>query len=454
MGKVRKWDSAVGLGMAVVFLTSQASGEEPIRLEERFSTGYQYHVSCRVELSGGLTLPPEKGQSVGKPLTIKGESAIDYDERILTLGTKGEVDKTARIYRRIDFQRMIGDQPQQSSIRAEVRRLVVLRLKNVEVPFSPDGPLTWGEIDLVRTDVFTPALVGLLPVAPVRTGDRWVAANTAIQELTDMERINEGQVECRLEQVGVVEKRRQARVALTGTVHGINEDGPNRQQLEGYFYFDLESHHLSYLSIKGVSILLDKDGKEMGKIEGRFVLTRQAPQASKDLSDTALKGVTLEPNDDNTMLLYDNFDLGLRFLYPRRWKVMSVQGRQVAVEANGSGLLLTREPLLSVPTGAQFLGESKNWLEQQKGKIGRVEAPQRMQTKQGEEEHFSLHVDLQGQSVVMDYFVTRQALGGATLAARLLPKDLAGLRKDVARIAASIQITRTLTEEKGNRRQK
>jgi hypothetical protein len=251
-----------------------------------------------------------------------------------------------------------------------------------------------------------------------------------------------------------VEKRRQARVALTGTVHGINEDGPNRQQLEGYFYFDLESHHLSYLSIKGVSILLDKDGKEMGKIEGRFVLTRQAPQASKDLSDTALKGVTLEPNDDNTMLLYDNFDLGLRFLYPRRWKVMSVQGRQVAVEANGSGLLLTREPLLSVPTGAQFLGESKNWLEQQKGKIGRVEAPQRMQTKQGEEEHFSLHVDLQGQSVVMDYFVTRQALGGATLAARLLPKDLAGLRKDVARIAASIQITRTLTEEKGNRRQK
>jgi hypothetical protein len=107
-----------------------------------------------------------------------------------------------------------------------------------------------------------------------------------------------------------------------------------------------------------------------------------------------------------------------------------------------------------VPTGAQFLGESKNWLEQQKGKIGRVEAPQRMQTKQGEEEHFSLHVDLQGQSVVMDYFVTRQALGGATLAARLLPKDLAGLRKDVARIAASIQITRTLTEEKGNRRQK
>jgi hypothetical protein len=408
-----------------------------------------------VDLSGDLTLPPEKGKPAGKPLTVKGESAIEYDERVLTLGAKGEVDKTARIYRRIDFQRAIGDRPQQSSIRPEVRRLVVLRLKNVEVPFSPDGPLTWGEIDLVRTDVFTPALVGLLPEAPMRTGDRWVVANSAIQELTDMERIDDGQVECRLEQIGEVEKRRQARIALTGTVRGINEDGPNRQRLEGYFYFDLDSNHLSYLSIKGASFLLNKDGKEVGKIEGRFVLTRQAPRASKELSDEALKGVTLEPNDDNTLLLYDNFELGARFLYPRRWKVMGVRGRQVAVdEANGSGLLLTLEPLSQVPTGAQFLRESRNWLEQQMGKIGRVDAPQRIRNKQGELEHFSLNVDLPGQSVMMDYYVVRQALGGATLAARLLPKDQAGLRKEVERVAASLVITRTIPEETGNRRQK
>jgi hypothetical protein len=243
-------------------------------------------------------------------------------------------------------------------------------------------------------------------------------------------------------------------VGFTGTVRGINEDGPNRQRLEGYFYFDLDSRHLSYLSLKGVSILLDKDGKGIGKIEGQFVLTRQAPQASKDLSDTALKGVTLEPNDDNTLLLYDNFDLGLRFLYPRRWKVMSVQGRQIAVEANGSGLLLTREPLASVPTGAKFLGESKNWLEQQKGKISRVDLPQRIQTRQGEQEHFSLQVDLAGQNVVMDYYVIRQAQGGATLAARLLPKELAGSRKDVERIAASVVITRPMAGETENRQRR
>src|SRR5207302_9654634 len=62
------------------------------------------------------------------------------------------------LFRSIEFQRNIGDREQQQTIRPAVRRLVLLRHNNTEVPFSPDGPLTWGEIDLVRTDVFTPAL--------------------------------------------------------------------------------------------------------------------------------------------------------------------------------------------------------------------------------------------------------------------------------------------------------
>src|SRR5262249_5996323 len=157
------------------------------------------------------------------------------------------------------------------------------------------------------------------PDRPARAGERWTAAAVAIQELTDLERIEDGAVACRLEQVTTVEGRRYARVTLSGTVRGVNEDGPNRQQLDGYYFFDLESQHLSYLYLKGISFLLDKDGKEMGRVEGRFTLSRQAQQRCRDLSDDALKGVALEPNADNTLLLYDDPELGVRFLYPRRW---------------------------------------------------------------------------------------------------------------------------------------
>src|SRR5262249_18295988 len=156
-------------------------------------------------------------------------------------------------------------------------------------------------------------------------------------------------------------------IAFNGTVRGTNEDGPNRQTLDGYLYFDLESNHVSYLYLKGLSVLLDKDGREVGRIEGRFVLSRRAHTRRRELSDARLKGVSLEPNAENTQLLYDNPDLGVRFQHPRRWRVASVRGPQVALDgADGSGLLVTVEALKRLPSGTQFLTESRDWLAGQK----------------------------------------------------------------------------------------
>jgi hypothetical protein len=423
--------------------------EESVLLREIFPPGYQYHVSCRVELSGHMTLPLEKSQKKPKTLAVTGNSAIEYDERVLQRKKDGEVSKTIRVYRRIDFRRKVGGQPQENTIRPAVRRMVVLRRRNVEVPFSPDGPLLWGEIDLVRTDVFTPALAGLLPPRAVRPGERWKAVQAAVQELTDMERIESSSVSCKFEQITRLGKRRYARIAFTGTVRGTNEDGPNRQHLSGYLFFDLSSRHVSYLSLKGTNFLLDKDGKSQGKVVGQFTLTRQAPRRCKELRDEALRGVKLEPNADNTLLLYDNPDLGVRFLYPRRWHVAGVRGRQVALDdPQGNGLLLTLEPSRNIPTAAQFLAESRAWLGRQKARARRVYPPRRLQNSPYILDHFAIDTDLARQRVLLDYYVFRQARGGATLAARLLPRDWAVVRKDVERIARSVRITRTIRPDK------
>jgi hypothetical protein len=413
-----------------------------MRLRESFEPGYQYHVSSRVELAGTLNLPPEKNQTP-QPLKITGSSAIEYDEKVLQGDRTGEVSRTIRIYRRMDFERTVGNRQQESSIRPAVRRLVVLRHNQAEVPFSPDGPLAWSEIDLVRTDVFTPALQGLLPAEAVRPGDVWTASRPAIQELTDMERVDEGQLDCRLEQITTVTGRRYARIAFAGTVRGINEDGPNRQQLDGYLLFDLASSHLSYVSLKGISTLLDKDGKPQGTVEGRFVLTRQAHYQCADLSDEALKNVQLEPNEENTLLLFESPELGLRFVYPRRWHVAvsDPARRKIALdEANGSGLLISVEPKAGVPTGEQFLAESRDWLGKQKARILGQDRPKRLRPSPAELEQFALEVEIGGQRVLMDYYIARQPAGGATVAARLLPADQAVLRKEVGRIAGSITL--------------
>jgi hypothetical protein len=447
MAMRRRFGWLLVLGLLAVG-SGRLQGQEAVRLQERFAAGYQYHVRARVDLSGTLTLPAGEGRPKPRQVSLRGDSALDYHERVLTVNAEGQVSKTLRICTRMDFRRTVAEQLQETSLRPAVRRLVLLRNGNTEVPFSPDGPLTWGEIDQVRTDVFTPALAGLLPATEVKVGEHWKATTDAIQELTDLEKIEDGSLECRLERIDTTAKGRQARIAFTGTVRGTNEDGPNRQKLTGYLLFDLATNHLSYLHLQGVHALLDADGKEVGRVEGQFVLQRSLDNRSPDLTDAAVKGVATEPNADNTRLLYDNPDLGVRFLYPRRWRVVGVRGSQVILDGSDkSGLLLTLDPLERVPTGGQFLAESRTWLEKQKAKVSRVVPPRRLR-ESPPLDHFAIEAEMGEQKIWMDYFVVRYPVGGATLAARLVPGELETVRKEAELLARSIGITKPIEAKK------
>jgi hypothetical protein len=413
----------------------RAQEQQSVRMVEAFAPGYQYHVSCRVSIAGTLHMTEGKA----KQLALVGSSAIEFDERVLLEKDK-KVDRTIRVYRKMDFDRKVGDQQQQSSLRPAVRRMVILRHNQFEVPFSPDGPLTWGGIDLVRTDVFTPALAGLLPGQAVKPGDRWQADVIALKELTDLESIDEGGLTCTLDSFTTLVGRQQARVSFQGSVRGVGEDGSARHQLEGQLYFDLVSNHLSYVHVKGTHYLLDKSGQPQGQVEGTFVLTREPLNQARGLTDADLHGLTLEPNDENTLLLFEQSDLGVRFLYPRRWRVAGVSGRQIALDENhGNGLLLTVESGAKVPTAAQFHQEARTWLTQQKANVFRIDQPKALASGL---DNFAVDTEINKQRVVLDYYVLRRNQNGATAVARLAPNDLVSLRKDVDRIVKSVQFAK------------
>ena len=141
------------LGLMASLGLPGVSRTQTVQLREKFPAGYQYHVSTRTELTGTLALPPEKNQGTPKSLRVEGSSVIEYDERVLVADGSQRVGKTIRICTRMDFQRKTGNELQASTLRPAVRRLVVLRHDQTEVPFSPDGPLQWSEIDLVRNGI-------------------------------------------------------------------------------------------------------------------------------------------------------------------------------------------------------------------------------------------------------------------------------------------------------------
>jgi hypothetical protein len=166
---------------------------------------------------------------------------------------------------------------------------------------------------------------------------------------------------------------------------------------------------------------------------------------NQQLADGALAQITIEPNADNTLLLYEEPDLGVKLLHPRRWRIGRVARGQITLdESNGSGLLITVEPLKRVPSAVEYLRESQGFLEKQKAKIGRVSQPTRLQNAPNEVEQFHFNAVLSDQPVVMDYLIVRQPNAGATFAARLLENDRDALMKEVERMARTLTLSRKL----------
>ena len=437
---------SAGWVLTACLAVSPLRAGDTVKLDERAAAGSRYHVRMRVELGGTLRPPAVKGK-LQKPVKVEGTSLIDYDERVLALNDKGEVIRTLRLCERLDFRRTLAGQAQELALRPGVRRLVVLRKGHTEVPFSPDGPLTWGEIDAVRTDVFVPALLGLLPGKAVAVGEKWPASVMAVQELTDLEK-PVGSLECKLERLVNAGKRQLARVGFAGTVKGVGEDGPVSHRLEGHYQYDVDGGYLADLTLLGTTTMADDDGKEVGRIEGRLVLQR-SPEVRGRLGDDDIKGLKLEPDADNTQMLYDNAELGLRFLYPRRWKVAQVMGAQVALSTNeGDGVLVTVDPPERVPTASAFLEESRAWVVKQKGRVTRPYSPRRMRDRPTLDA-FALEAELGNQKVWMDYYVTAQTGGGATIAGRLHTEGLAESRREVEKIARSVTVTKRIAGGKG-----
>lgn len=425
---------------------SWAIGQDGVALAEAFRPGQAYKVDVQVKVNGKLAIP--KGKEAPKVTAISGVSRLTYDERVLD-PDEPETQKTIRAYREVEFRRIIDTNLQDAGIRPSVRRMTVIRGAHRPVPFSPDGALTWGEIDVVRTDVFSPSLVpGLLPAGLVKSGQTWKATAAAVTEITNLEKIDEGSLTVEFLGVAPVDGKPMARLRISGTVRGVDEDGPGRHKLEGTAFFDLQAKMLTYLSIRGTHELLDgANGQTMGVIEGQFVMTRSPLlKLPADLSDDSLRGVDLKPNAENTLLLFDDPSLGARFQYPRGWRMGVVQGNQVTLDHArlGGGILITVSPAGKVPTADAYLRETTAFLQTVKAQVRVVANPSQLRPGPIQIDRFTLDVTLDKDAARVEYAVLTQAEGGATIAARLPLATATDLRPDIERVIRSMSITRKI----------
>jgi hypothetical protein len=229
----------------------------------------------------------------------------------------------------------------------------------------------------------------------------------------------------------------------------VNEDGPNQQKLEGHAFFDLDAALLSYLSLRGTHELLDGKGQTVGRIEGQFTMSRsRLDKLPPDLSDASLRDLDLKPTLENTLLLFDNPQLGIRFLYPRGWRVGVVQGRQVTLDhTRGAGVFITAEPSGRTPTADEYVKEVGEFLQKQKkATLGTIDKPVRVRSEPNLD-RFGFDAAFGTEKIRMECAVLKQTDGGITAAATIPAAYAEVLKPEVERIIRSLSVIKKIEEK-------
>lgn len=270
----------------VVVLLAVATGApaQSYSLSETVKAGDCFRVRLEMGLKGEI-----KVSRGGKPasLALTATAAHEFPERVLAVGDKGLVEKSARLYETAAATIKVEKDTDTKSLRKERQLIVAQRPKDQRLTFSPNGPLTHDELDLVGDHFDTLCLTGLLPGKNVAVGDTWQVGNSAAQALCHFDGLTDQALSCKLDAV----KDGTASVSVGGAANGIEAGARVKLKIEATYRFDLKAKRLVWLEWK------QTDDRDQGPVSPALTatslttLTRKPIDRPDALSDVALVAV-------------------------------------------------------------------------------------------------------------------------------------------------------------------
>lgn len=314
-----KLPALVSLACALTVVTvahPSARAAETYLLRPANVIGQIERVRTVVEVKGQLRLNADGSEVKHLPLSVHAD--LSYIQRTLEAAEGFNQARLIRDYEAAEAKIKLKDSELTNSLREERRQIVVEAKQGQATFFSPSGPLTREELDLVHVPGSGVILAALISEKPVAIEDRWSPSEEAISELLGLETINSQDIAAALTSVenDVASISIQGKVA--GAVGGVGSD----IELKGKLHYDLQKKAVTWLA------LACKESRAIGHARPGFdVVTKvqmvSDPTVATDfLDDKALARLPLRAIPSTLAIELDSPAAGYRFVLDRRWDVM------------------------------------------------------------------------------------------------------------------------------------
>lgn len=309
---------------------------DPITLRDQPPAATRVLIEMAAE--GVLKPAAPKGDPEPKPVPLKVESRFEFLERPLAGG------KTDRVARRV-IQAAVAinsaARPVASAVRPEVATLITERRDGGLFTFSPGGPLTRAELDIVQTPADPLTLPALLPTEPVAVGSTWAVPETAARAIGDYEAIATNTLRCRLESFDETT----ALIRIAGEVRGAARGGEGTLTIEGTLSFDRGANLITALKLQRHEVR--KPGQVEAGLDFRGTLNVQRGPAEipAELSDGILAAQTRDAGGDGDgldLLQFESTDGRFLLLHDRAWHIFWEDDRLAVLKRLERGELLAQ----------------------------------------------------------------------------------------------------------------
>lgn len=296
-------------------LATETAGES-VSMASNRAAGTIDRITASLEVAGHLQVL-DKGTEL-LPLKLAVLANLQYDERSLNVPVLPEAPmRSVRFYDRALAAIQVDQEETHPTLRDD-RRLVAVDVREGKATlYSPAGPLSHDELDLVDLQANTLLLDRLLPADRVAVGAKWSHADALIAMLLGLDAVSTNRLESRLASV----RDSIALVELGGDVQGAASGVSTEIKLRGKYQFDLVLKRITWFGV------LIQEKRSIGHVgPGLDIVARLqikiAPiDESPQLTEEALADLPLELSEGSTWLSYIDPQGGWQLLNDRRWFV-------------------------------------------------------------------------------------------------------------------------------------
>lgn len=334
----------------VVFLITARPVSAGIKLEESFDDERTFSVRSRLKVEGTTLTAGTDGKASSLKTNVDGK--LTYLERRLPPGGReAEALRSLRSFQLAEAEITVGDRVTVNRLDRAAQTVVAEGKREGVRVYATSGPMTYENVELLRTPGDSLALLALLPSQEVDATSTWTPASWVLPCLVGLEAVTESSLQCRIDKLD----SQFAIIAFQGRAQGAVLGAITKIDVSGQIAFDLAKKHIRQ------AVVDQEEDRAIGavspgmKVKAKVYVDRAPTTTPQPLNDSALSRVPIIAEPTHLALWFDA-PWGLRFAYDRHWHVFHQKDNVAVLRLMDAGSLVAQcnvSPMPSLAAGKQ-----------------------------------------------------------------------------------------------------